>query len=141
MAKSFMFVLLAFACIEVQAGEVHFQCPSSLTITQSGTAPGAEWEAVSDKRALSLLRAGFYLHHPSQGGSLVPDSTKRTKSEETSVWTFPRNPGDDFWLGCHYNDSTVILARRLGDNISKCSVKYSLLPSGERDLLKDIICS
>lgn len=119
------------------AGDMN--CPASLAAKQQLQAPRG-WEAVGGSSEVRLDRVAFYLKHPSLGGSLVPDATHRSKDEERESWTFISNPGDEFWLGCVYRDTTVILARKLDKAISKCVVSYELLPSGTRLRVKQVSC-
>jgi hypothetical protein len=115
-------------------------CPTSVTVTQAVQNAPSGWEAVNGSGAAQLERAAFYLMHPSKGGSLAPDGTKKSKGEERDTWTFVRKPGDEFWLGCVYQGTTVILARKLDNKVSRCDVSYELLPSGSRLRLKGISC-
>jgi hypothetical protein len=114
-------------------------CPASISAKQELQAP-AGWEAVGGSSNVRLERVAFYLKHPGLGGSLVPDVTHRDKGEERESWTFVSNPGDEFWMGCVYQDTTVILARKLDKGISKCVVSYELLPSGSRLRVKQVAC-
>jgi len=70
----------------------------------------------------------------------VPDRTEKRSGVESVTWNFVRGPRDEFWLGCLYTGTTVILAQRLNTNISQCVVQYDLLPSGVRLRLKIISC-
>lgn len=120
--------------------EIQFVCPVTLDVHQVGTSPSNDWTSVDGQGKQSLLRVGFFLHHPNQRGALVPDSTARHKMEEQVTWSFPRNPGDDFWLGCIYTDTTAMLVRKLSDSVTACSVNYVLLPTGVRSEIKNILC-
>jgi hypothetical protein len=115
------------------------ECPASVTVKQEIQAP-LGWEAVARSSDQQLDRVAFYLKHPSLGGSLVPNATRRSKGEEQVGWAFVPNPGDEFWMGCIYQSTTVILARKLDKQISKCEVRYELLPSGSRLRVKRISC-
>jgi hypothetical protein len=137
--KKMAFFSLVFLAVSSLAWASDMSCPVSIPAKQELQAP-ADWEAVGGSSDVRLERVAFYLKHPSLGGSLVPDATRRSKGEERESWTFVSNPGDEFWMGCVYQDTTVILARKLDKAISKCVVSYELLPSGTRLRVKQVTC-
>jgi hypothetical protein len=138
MKKIALFTMVFFA-VSGFALASDMSCPASVAVRQELQSP-AGWEAVGGSSKVRLERIAFYLKHPSLGGSLVPDTTNRGKSEERESWTFVSNPGDEYWLGCVYRDTTVILARKLDRAISRCVVSYELLPSGSRLRVKLVAC-
>jgi len=138
MKKTALFTMV-FLAVSGFALASDMSCPASVAARQELQAP-AGWEAVGGSSEVRLERVAFYLKHPSLGGRLAPDATRRGKGEETESWTFVSNPGDEFWLGCVYRNTTVILARKLDKAISKCVVSYEMLPSGSRLRVKRVAC-
>jgi len=133
-----VFLVAGVLCNSSWAAEL--KCPTSVAVRQELQTTPAGWEAVGGSSDVQLDRVAFYLKDPSLGGSLVPDATQRSKGEEREIWKFKANPGDEFWMGCVYLDTTVILARKLDTTVSKCEVRYELLPSGSRLRVKQILC-
>jgi hypothetical protein len=117
-----------------------FTCPASVSVRQTVVNVPTGWEGTSGSDAPHFDRVSFYLKHPKDGGALVPDRTEKRSGVESVTWNFVRGPRDEFWLGCLYTGTTVILAQRLNTNISQCVVQYDLLPSGVRLRLKIISC-
>ena len=118
-----------------------FVCPASLSVSQTATRVPLGWEAISSAEPLSLERVALYLGNPKEGGVLVPDKTDKQGGVERLTWTFARRPSDEFWLGCSYTGTTVILAQKLKRDVSQCVVQYDLLPSGSRLRVKAISCT
>jgi hypothetical protein len=87
-----------------------------------------------------LDRVAFYFKHPKDSGTLVPDKTDKQKGEERVTWNFVHGTGDEFWLGCLYTGTTVVLAQKLKPDVSQCVVRYDLLPSGSRLRIKAVSC-
>jgi hypothetical protein len=117
-----------------------FTCPASLSVQQTAAKVPSGWEAIPSSEPAHLDRIAFYLHNPKIGGALVPDKTSDQKGEARDTWNFIANPGDDFWLGCVYTGSSLVLAQKLKAGISQCVVRYDLLPSGSRLRVKSISC-
>jgi hypothetical protein len=115
-------------------------CPVSLSVQQTAVNLPSDWEATSTSEPLHLDRVAFYLKHPKLGGALVPDKTDKQKDQERVTWSLVGGAGDDFWLGCLYTGTTVILAQKLKKDVSQCVVRYDLLPSGSRLRVKAISC-
>jgi hypothetical protein len=133
----FVFLFCGFLSSSIAAD---FTCPASLTVKQTPITIPSGWEAISGSEPGHLDRVALYLNNPKEGGTLAPDKTDKTKAEETVTWRFVRAPGEEVWLGCVYSGTTVILARKLNSDVSKCVVRYDLLPSGVRLRLKGITC-
>jgi hypothetical protein len=102
--------------------------------------PPAGWSAIPGPKEHNLERVGFYLNHPSEDGILVPDSTRKEGTEERVMWKFVRAAGGEYWLGCFYVDTSIVLAKKLESTISQCDVTYQLLPTGKRLGIKGVIC-
>ena len=116
------------------------KCPESASVKQRLEAGPSGWEVVGGSDEVKLDRVGFYLRHPREAGSLVPDATQKVQGEERVIWNFQRNPGDQFWIGCIYRDTTIMLAQKLDPKISRCEVRYELLTSGSRLRVKGVAC-
>jgi hypothetical protein len=139
-AVLFFLALLVAGILPSSLSAADLKCPTSVAVRQELQATPAGWEAVGGSSDVQLDRVAFYLKHPNIGGSLVPDATERSKGEERESWKFVSAPGDKFWMGCIYHDTTVILARELDTGVSKCEVRYELLRSGSRLRVKQISC-
>ena len=118
-----------------------FACPPTLSVDQRIVTVPTEWTGIDDQSEAPLARIAFYLGHPSERGSLVPDSTRRSHGEERVTWTFPRKPGDEFWLGCTYGNTLAQLTRKLDDGIARRDVKYALGKNGKRAEVRQVICN
>jgi hypothetical protein len=133
-------VLAAAALSPVLLMALDFTCPDSLSTSQSATRTPPGWEAVPSSGTAHLDSVGFYLDNPGKGGALAPDKTEKKEREESVLWTFSRAPGDQFWAACIYTGTNLMLVRKIAPDVSKCEVRYALLPSGSRLRLTAISC-
>jgi hypothetical protein len=130
--------VLAGGCADVHALDV--QCPAALDEAPAVSSTAAGWEIVSEAGKRPLDQVGLYLFHPRQKSSLVPDGTRRLKSDEVVTWRLTRGPKEEFWVACSYVGTTAMLARKLEPPISECAATYELLRSGQRLRLKNVTC-
>jgi hypothetical protein len=137
-------LLAAFLCCIAAASDsiaTEIKCPDSISETPVVEARGDGWEVVAEPGHRPLDKVGVFLFHPAQHGALVPDSTKRTKTEERLTWQLVRGQTDEFWVGCMYQGTTAILAQRLAKDVGQCVASYRLLPSGTRLRLIAMSCT
>jgi hypothetical protein len=133
-------VLLGFVLSPLCLDAQKFVCPPTLSVQQIAARVPPGWNAISLSNPPSLDRVAFYLSNPAEGASLIPDGRSVINNEEQVTWTFKRSSGDEFWLGCIYVGSRVILAKKLTGDVTACVVRYDLLPSGSRLRINSIIC-
>jgi hypothetical protein len=120
------------------AGDI--SCPMSVSVNQTAINLPSGWETIPSSEPAHLDRVGFYLGHPSSGGTLTPDTQQKRSGEEAVTWKFVRGAGDEFWVGCLYAGTKIIIAQKLDTHLSQCVVRYALLPSGSRLRLIAISC-
>ena len=136
-------LLLVFSCCLVAASDsvaAEFKCPESIRDRPVVETQVEGWDVVANAGVRPLERVGVYLSNPTKNGALVPDGTKRTKTEERVTWRLVRGPSDEFWVGCIYQGTTAILAKRLGEDVGQCVATYQLLPTGNRLRLVGMSC-
>jgi hypothetical protein len=117
-----------------------FQCPSSLEIEEAVRSPISPWEKIVSPHGYQLDRALVFSHHPSEGGSLVPDKTIKGKGVLRDIWYFSGKTSEGFWIGCRYLRSNIVLVQPVGSGVGHCEVSYETLPSGKILKLKSIQC-
>jgi hypothetical protein len=71
---------------------------------------------------------------------MVPDKTTRSKGLAKTSWRFPQKKSADFWVGCSYANTSIMLARQLPEGLSQCEVINDLLPSGSVLRIRSIVC-
>lgn len=109
-------------------------CPDKLEISESATLPEGNWSAVKDegRRGHFLESVSIYAGHPSQLATLVPDKTKSLTGQRKYIWNLPEAGASGYWLACSYAHTLLILTRALPNEIRRCELTESRLPSGVR---------
>ncbi len=121
------------------ADGVDLRCPATLTHTPVAAAVPSGWQLRGVPGELSLQRAAFYDGDPVGLGALVPDTTHRVGSTETSTWVFG---GDStrVWIGCLYRDATSVVARQLPAGLRQCTTRTRLSALGDPTGLLAVEC-
>lgn len=93
--------------------------------------------------ALRLSSVTMMNGPPSKMAILKPDVTQQQKNKKKVIWHDLNDgpaPGGK-WIACNYGagNNDVILARRIDDKTSQCTVTYTRLQQGEDDII--IVCS
>lgn len=116
-------------------------CPRTVLEKPSIMRNEPDWKIVSDAEEKALTSVGIYLSRPPDErlSGQVPD-TITTKRVERNHWRLLRSPGDRYWLGCNYANTTVMLVRELGNEVQSCTVEYSLMPNGRLDKVRSVAC-
>lgn len=129
---------LALLCGAAQAETEEIVCPPAiLGATTVTTAAG--WEPVGGAAEYKLEHARVYSGHPSDEVPLTPEEGAKGK-ELIAQWRL-RPEQAEFWIGCAYRDTTVVLARKLDARLSHCVARYARgrsLPPGH---LQSLTCS
>lgn len=103
---------------------------------QSIIGPSKDWRAFQKKdRPNSLHRMSLYDGPPEQMAALKPDNGDENAPP---VWTLGRLPtGRQHWIVCHYDDTSVTLARALPESVRQCRVTFKKAPYRE---IESLIC-
>ena len=99
-------------------------CPATVRAAQKALDPAASWTAVDDTREYPLRAASFTDGPPQRLALLKPGSVKRRGKVITESWRFEGDFPEGRWLSCAYLDTTVQLARRIPDGVTRCTVTY-----------------
>jgi len=73
---------------------------------------------------LKLQSAGVMGSEPAKLVDLVPTSRKEGKFDLVETWDLGGSFDEGKWLACSYAGNLVTLAKRLPDNVARCSVTY-----------------
>ena len=126
---------LALACGGAQAEGEEIVCPAAiLGATTVTTAAG--WEPVGGAAEYKLEHAQLYSGHPSDEMPLTPEERLKGK-DLIAQWRLKPDRAHEFWIGCAYRDTTVVLVRKLDARLSQCVARYdqsASLPPGHLTL-------
>ncbi|WP_157200881.1 STY0301 family protein [Massilia sp. Root351] len=132
-------VLLAAVGNVTQAEKQDIVCPPAiLASTTVATADG--WEPVGGAAEYKLEHAQLFSGHPSGEVQVRPDESSRDKSVVTQ-WRLNPAQAPEFWIGCAYRDTTVLLARKLDTRLSRCIARYDRTNGPPPGHLQSLTCS
>ncbi|MDX1959664.1 MAG: STY0301 family protein [Leptospiraceae bacterium] len=132
-------LILVFLMTNSLLSEEKIECPSSIQVNKTSTAP-SDWKFFSGSNSHLLARVGFYSGNPNEEASLVPDSTKTKKKESVDTWRFLSKKTHAIWIACYYIGVDSFLAKEIEDNIKVCHVNYKTNKLGTRLSVKGIFC-
>jgi hypothetical protein len=121
------------------ATEIH--CPATIAQAPAAHAVPEDWVVRGAPAELALQRAAFYDGDPGGLGSLTPESTRRAGSTETSTWEFTGERVAPIWIGCLYRDGTTVVARRLPENVRRCTTRLRVTAMGDPTDLLSVTCN
>ena len=98
-------------------------CPASIAVEQRAGAVPEGWEAANSSAKPQLAFVTFFDGPPAERVSLTADSEERPKREWVALWNLAPNKRG-YWLQCAYDNTTVVLSRRLPDSVRTCKVIY-----------------
>jgi hypothetical protein len=129
MIYSFKFLLPVLFSFSATACAVEIICPLAiLASTTVSTADG--WEAVGGAAEYKLEHAQLYSGHPNDEMPITPEERADGKSL-TARWRLKFAGGQEYWVGCAYHNTTVVLARKLDSRMRLCTVRYPVEPDAE----------
>jgi hypothetical protein len=128
-------VSLYLISFHVQAAEVSIsQCPAKIMVQQNISSQIENgWKVADDNHTTRdgypLKSIGFsYLEYPSvQSGFLVPSEDEKQKNGDLKIfydYLSSSNEPHDFWVTCAYWNTSVVLVRKIPENVVRCEVSY-----------------
>ena len=121
------------------ATDIH--CPATIAQAPAAHAVPDDWVVRGAPAELALQRAAFYDGDPGGLGWLAPESTRRTGSTETSTWNFTGERAAPIWIGCLYRGGTTVVARRLPDDVRRCTTRLRVTAMGDPTALLSVTCN
>lgn len=129
----------ALAAGGAQAQKEEIVCPAAiLASTTVTTAEG--WEPVGGAAEYKLEHAQLFSGHPSDEVQVTPDESAKGKSL-IAQWRIRHEQAPEFWIGCAYRDTTVVLARKLDTRLSRCVARYDQSDGPPPGHLQSLTCS
>jgi hypothetical protein len=99
------------------------------------------WEAGRSAAAPRLATVTFFDGPPDERVSLKYDREEKQKREWVAIWTLPPN-NRGYWVACGYDNTMIVLSRRLPSGVASCTVTYERKSSAAAGLpaIKRIEC-
>jgi hypothetical protein len=116
--------LLHISRAQAPTGTEPITCPTSLSVTESPTAP-AGWLADPATNNHPLQRISVF--QKSSAGEifdLAPDLTARQATTIRQQWTVPHDPALRTYLRCRYRNTEATLSFALAPEIKACTLKF-----------------
>lgn len=123
----------------VQAQQQEISCPPAiLASTIVTTASG--WEPIGGAAEYQLEHAQLFSGHPSDEVQLTPDESVKGK-DLLARWRFKGEASAEFWVGCVYRHTSIVLARKLDARVSRCVAQYDQSNGPPPGHLQSLTCS
>lgn len=105
--------------IAIAANESSKQCPPEIATQQEIKDSYPDWNTLNEKTRYPLTAIRFSEGDPKNIVWLVPD-----KSEgNAQIWHLPVS-SEGYWVSCSYNNTSIMLSRKLQSKIRQCRVDY-----------------
>lgn len=124
-------LLPVFLCVAGAArADFDVPCPESIVVSQQLAQPVETWEGMDARRDQRhrLRAAAFYDGHPGQMAQLREARFKRANGSggvDILTFKFSASYPDGIWLACLYEDTSVIVARKLPQDSIACEITYT----------------
>ncbi|WP_404813553.1 STY0301 family protein [Geomonas subterranea] len=114
------FVLMGVAVLPAVsfASEI-VQCPATIEVQQQARAVPPGWIAYEPDSKHPLMSMEFSEGEPSKKVTVLPTGEKGV----VSVWDFTAS-AEGYWVSCSYNDTSVVVSRKLRSGTTACQVEY-----------------
>ena len=123
------------------AADISLSCPESITTKQSAV-PREGWDSsvpVPDRRHLQRA-AGINSGPPADQADLRP-RMQQSRTEEKAIYDIEGNAPDGYWLVCFFDDTRVVLSKRLPSGLRRCEVTHRRTPwDAQYSAVKSIVC-
>jgi hypothetical protein len=134
----------ALLCAALSAGGAQAQqeeivCPPAILASTIGTTAEG-WEPVGGAAEYKLEHAQLFSGHPSDEVQVTPDESAKGKSL-IAQWRIKHEQAPEFWIGCAYRDTTVVLASKLDTRLSRCVARYDQTDGPPPGHLQSLTCS
>jgi hypothetical protein len=109
------------------------QCPENIGVQQNMSSHPEGWKVSAfDVGERTYTLKGIYFspdEYPSDSCCDIPSERKTLPHGETIFYFDDIEPKKlNYWYVCGYENTTVVLARKVPDEVSRCEVKYSGFP-------------
>ena len=99
-------------------------CPPTIDVAQEIKNTPPDWEAFTDTVSLRFVNVSFSSGTPDKQMVLAPTSSTKRGSDLINVWEFFPSDQEDTWVSCLYNNTTIMLSRKLPKDARQCRVTY-----------------
>jgi len=108
------------------------KCPDVLEVREEVSGQTDGWESLKDegKGQHVLDNIFIYENHPREMASLVPDSQKEKGEKLSSKWKLVDNGKTDYWVGCSYRSTKMMLVKKLSPTLKECIVQHDVIGKG-----------
>lgn len=98
-------------------------CPEEISVTQRVDNLKEGWTAYDEQPQHRFLNVLFSEGDPGKQVILVPTQQKKRMKGQTSTWLFGPSV-EGYWVSCEYTGTSVVVFKKLPENIRSCIVEY-----------------
>ena len=133
--RLFSFALLLGSCLIADAQDKPASssvvCPASIAVAES-VAPISGWTVTPTKAQHSFERISVYNGTPgNQEFDLAPDDQKEKGNKVIQTWNLKAYRTMNIFVRCRYHGTSVVLLQDLPNNLTACTLRFSLNPKGK----------
>jgi hypothetical protein len=117
-------------------------CPEAMNVEQRVAETPQGWEAGFSGLKAQIAMVTFFDGPPAERASLKYDSELKQRGGWVATWTLASNTRG-YWIQCAYDNTTVVLSKRLPETVKTCNVTYerSTKAANALPLVKHVGCS
>ncbi|RUL77696.1 STY0301 family protein [Dyella choica] len=127
----FLWVLILLVPALVQGAEQIVECPVSLDVKSTASAPSG-WQLAESPEPHVLDHIGLFRGNPADQESLVPESTDQ-QGRAKDVWKFDAT--EKMWAACFYTGTSLFVAKPLKQGVTRCEALYGSAHKGAQSSL------
>lgn len=122
-ARAFPIFWLAAFCLSASAIEKD-TCPPRIRAAQTISSPKLEgWSNFDTNDEHPFVNVSFSAGPPDGKAILTPSAERQKGKLSFATWNFPKSE-TEYWVSCEYAETTVVVAKPLGRDITSCTAEY-----------------
>ncbi len=116
--------LAGFFIAHITYSAQSIMCPKVIVVNQKLAKTENNWETFQEDISIRLMSITIFDGHPKQQAAIVPDMETNKKGRRVCTWRLIPNKIRNYWIGCSYDRTNIMLIRPLDRDISICEVTY-----------------
>ena len=134
----FILALVLLAPAMAQGAEQKVECPASLDVKDTVSAPPG-LQVFESPEPHVLERVSFHQGSPSKAVSTATRAENK-QGQSRDIWIFRAPLPEQVWAACAYTGTGLFLIKPLGQGVTRCEVQYRTVAAHTRVGVKAAHC-